>query len=150
MKKIKAIVVLLIVVGMFAISAEAQSVTVKSVSSGTYENGRFTPSTSGFEGEYLINEAKGEVTITKVKRNDREGKMDKGYSFEITNVVISDGLSGFLVSRDKKRQKIVTAVREAELGAFDVLIVGEDFYEYCRAANGKFYLEYGDVDNAGK
>ncbi|MDP8299326.1 MAG: hypothetical protein P9L88_05440 [Candidatus Tantalella remota] len=150
MKKISLIIVCLVVVVLFALAAEAQLVTAKSVSSGTYENGRFSPGTSGFEGKYLVNEAKGEVTIEKVIRNDREGKIDKGYSFEITNIVVSDGLSGFLVSRDKKRQKIITAVREAELGAFDVLIIGEDFYEYSRAANGKFYLEYGDVDNSGK
>jgi len=141
-------VILLTVIAVFftvSTAAHALTVTAKSVSSGIYEDGKFSPGDSGFEAEYMIDEAGGEVRLVKIISNDREGRIEAGASYEITNIVVSKGISALSVSRNKKGQKIVTAVREAGIAAFEVLIIGEDFYELSRAANGKFYLEYGDV-----
>jgi hypothetical protein len=130
--------------------ADAAVVEVRSISSGVYENGKFNPSDGSFQGKYSIDEQNGTIKIIEVTENNREGRLEAGGIYDITNVVISEGLSALLVSRDKKGQKIITGIREADLGATDLLILGEDFYEYCRAANGKFYLEYGEVRGPGR
>ena len=126
-------------------AAFALEVKTKSISAGHYEDGVFTPTVSGFEAVYDINEPREVIVLKKIISNDREGKITKGAQYDITNIVISEGLSSFLVSRDKKGQRIYTATREMELDSAETLIIGEDFYEYSRAANGKFYLEYGEV-----
>jgi hypothetical protein len=76
-------------------------------------------------------------------RTDPQDEEDVEY--EITNIVMSEGLSGLLVSRSKKGEKIVTAIRDIGLGSTETIIIGETFYEFCRAANGKFYLESGEI-----
>ena len=142
MKKIAAFVIVMV---LSATVVSAEVVTVRSESSGTCEDGVFTPGTSSFEARYIIDEVDGEVILSRIIKNDREGRIEEGIEYEITNMVVSEGLSSLLVSRDKKGQKIITAVREGELGASEMLILGSTFYEYCKAANGKFYLEYGKV-----
>ena len=145
MRKVITCLVLIALGVALSTAAYALTVNAKSVSSGTYEDGKFSPGDSGFEAEYRIDEAAGEVRLIKIISNDREGRIEEGASYEITNSVVSKGISALSVSRNKKGQNIVTAVREAGIDAFEVLVIGGDFYELSRAANGKFYLEYGDV-----
>ena len=148
----KVVLILTVIGAIVFISGDvfALTVTATSVSSGTYEDGEFTPGASGFTARYIIDEEGGAVRLEKIIENDREGRADEGVVYDITNVVVSEGLSALLVSRDKKGQKIITAVREADLGASETIIIGDDFYEYCRAANGKFYLEYGKVSRSDR
>ena len=127
------------------VSAYALTVNARSTSSGVYEDGVFTQKSDGFEAVYIVDEAKGEITLRKIIEDNREGKAEEGVSYEITNAMISEGPSALLVSRDKKGQKIFTAVREVDLGASETLMIGRDFYQFLRAENGKFYLEYGKV-----
>lgn len=138
----------ILIVMMFAsisLNAYALIVETKSVSSGTYEDGVFTPSDSGFKGKYTIDEDLKKVTLVEVIENNREGRIEKDMWYEITNISVSEGLSALLVAKNKKGQKIVTAVREGSLGASELIMIGENFYQYLKAANGKFYLEYGKV-----
>ncbi len=143
----KSIVMFAVVLAVFSCAAVSygQEVTARSLSSGIYEDGEFSRSQDGFEAKYFIDEAAGTVTLERITANNREGKMSEGAVYDITNIMVSEGLSALVVSRHKKGQRIITAVREAGLGAFETLIIGADFYEYCRAANGRFYLEYGEV-----
>lgn len=145
MKKISCLIVVLIFVAAFAIDSEALTVTTRAISGGTYEDGKFSHSSDSFEARYIIDEIEGTVRLDRIIENNREGKMQEGAEYDVTNISVSEGISALLVSRNKKGQKIITAVREADLGVSEILIIGEDFYEYCRAANGKFYLEYGEV-----
>ncbi|MBD3379931.1 MAG: hypothetical protein GF408_05655 [Candidatus Omnitrophica bacterium] len=142
----KIVVLTLVLVGLFSANAHALAVTARSVSAGTYEDGEFDAGNSGFAAEYIIDEADGKVILDRIIMNDREGKIEEGAVYEITNAMVSEGLSALMVSRNKKGQKIVTAVREGSMGASEILLIGEDFYQFCRAFNGKFYLEYGEVE----
>jgi len=126
-------------------SAYALTVNTSSTSSGVYEDGIFKPKDDGFEAVYVIDEEKGEIILYRILENNREGKSEEGVSYEITNSMRSEGPSALLVSREKKGQKIFTAVREGSLGASETIMIGKDFYQFLRAENGKFYLEYGKV-----
>jgi len=150
MKKVFITVVSIAIFLTSACAAHAFTVTATSTSSGNYEDGQFTPSGSGFRARYVIDEREGTITLTKIIENDREGRFSEGDSYEIVNVLESQGPSALLVARDKKGQKIFTAVREGYMGSFETLIIGEDFYEYSNAANGRFYLEDGDVTRTGR
>ena len=120
-------------------------VTAKATSAGVYEDGEFVQTNDGFEAQYVIDTEDESITLDKIISNNREGKIEAGLVYDITNTVLSEGISALLVSRNKKGQKIYTAVREGTLGASEVLVIGKDFYQFCRAENGKFYLEYGEV-----
>jgi hypothetical protein len=150
MRKIAFIFMLIVAAGLNAACAFASIVTATSVSSAVYEDGEFTPSDSGFTAKYDIDEEDGVIRLEKIIENNREGRIEEGASYEITNVVVSEGISALLVSKKKKGQKIITAVREADLGASEIIVFGDDFYEYCCASNGKFYLEYGKVSRGLK
>lgn len=145
MRRIFLGLVIVMCFGMLTASAGAQVVTLETVSSGSYEDGVFAPRNDFFKARYVIDEEKREITISKILENNREGKIEEGDSYEITNIAVSEGPSALLFSRSKKGQKIYTGVREAGLGDSETIIIGRDFYEFCRAANGKFYLEYGKV-----
>ena len=123
----------------------ARTVILKSVSSGEYEDGKYSERRDSFEGEYSINDQLRTVELKKIITNDRQGKLNEGARYDITHTALSEGLSSFFFSKNKKGQKIITAVRDVELDVLEILIIGEDFYEYCQTANGKFYLEYGKV-----
>ncbi len=130
-----------------SVAVVSHAVTVEAVSekSGVYENGNFRQGQDSFRGIYHINEEEGRIRLREVISSDREGRVEEGISYEITNVMISGGLSALTVSPERKRQKIYTAVREGHLGAFEILVMGEDFYEYLNSSGAKFYLESGSL-----
>ncbi|MDD5488907.1 MAG: hypothetical protein PHH49_08135 [Candidatus Omnitrophica bacterium] len=145
-------VVTIVAVAAFVLflNAYAGALVLKSISSGEYEDGMFTERDDMYEAEALVNEADGNVVITDVINSTREGRPEDGIEYDITNVMESKGLSAITVSKDKKGQKIITAVRESDLGSSETLILGEDFYEFSKAVNGRFYLEYGSVSGGRK
>ncbi len=145
MKNIKMLGMCFVAICLIAFNAEAKMVTVASVSSGTYENGKFTPGTGGYSAVYDIDEHAEQIRLDKVIRNNREGREEPTVVYDITNVLVGEGFSALTVSKDKKGQRIFTAVREDAMGMFETLIIGGTSYEYCRAYGGKFYLEYGEV-----
>jgi len=121
------------------------TVTVRSLASGIYEDGEYSSANDDFEGQYTIDEDKRTITLDSVVKSTREGKTELGAEYDISNMVQGEGFSALVVSRNKMGQKIYTGVREGDLGASEILVIGETFYEFCRAENGVFYLEYGDV-----
>lgn len=53
--------------------------------------------------------------------------------------------NAFLVSKDKKGQKIITAVGVPGLLATEMIQIGDDFYYYCKAIGGVLYISYGTI-----
>ncbi|HPN73403.1 MAG TPA: hypothetical protein PKZ41_05335 [Candidatus Omnitrophota bacterium] len=143
-KKIRVMTVLVCVFSA-AFTASAMNVEVTSEKSGVYEGGEFTPREDSFQGIYSIRENENRIVLEKVIHSDREGRIEDGLSYEIINSMKSEGLSAFTVSPARKGQKIYTAVREGYLGDIEVLVIGENFYEYSIVLGGTFYLESGTV-----
>jgi len=145
MKKVLYVFAAVLVLFVYSVDVHGEMVTLKCVSSGVYEGGKFTPGEDKYEARYIIDEDAGVVKEEKVMQSDREGRIAQDSSYEITNTLMSEGLSGLMVDLKRKGQKIITAVRDEDVGSTEIIIIGEDFYEYCRAANGKLYLESGEV-----
>lgn len=127
------------------VPGSAREVILRSVSGGTYYGGRLTPGSVEFEARYHLDEDKGEIKRKNVIRDEREGRTESDVSYEIVSVTHSGGLSAFTVPMERKGQKIFVAVREGHLGAVEILMLGDDFYEYTRTAGGKIYIESGSA-----
>jgi len=145
MIKSKSLAGLILFAFMIVPDASGREVILNAVSGGIYENGVFSQNGNKYKAECVINKVQGTIVVGKVIVSDREGRQDEGASYEIINSLESSGFSELMVSREKKGQEIFTGVRDVAVGTTEILIVGKDFYEYCRAANGKFYLESGEV-----
>ena len=91
-----------------------------------------------------------EIVIDKIISSDREGRPVSGSVFEIANIIKGKGLSELLISRNKMGQQIITGICDDIPGITDIIIIGEDFYEFSRASDGKFYLESGSVSGEKK
>lgn len=148
----KKIMIFLAVLVLFCAVNEsyARTVTLKATASGTYEKGVFTPTSDKYEAVYTIDEAGDRVILDKVMTSTREGRTQEGMTYDINNDTEGRGLSDFQVSRQKKGQNIVTASQDVDVMSTEVIIIGDDFYEFCRASNGKFYLESGVVSGETK
>jgi len=145
MRRSILIIILIFAYGVISQYAYGETVTLKAVSSGIYEDGEFVPTSDRFEAKYVVNKEAGVIKTKEVIHSDREGRIEEDEPYEIVDTVLSGGLSGLTVSGKRKGQEIITGVRDVGLGAAEIIIVGKDFYEYCRAANGKIYLESGEV-----
>ncbi len=142
---VRTLMVVLFVLTL-AVSASAMTVEVTSESSGVYESGKFTPREDSFQGVYSVRETENRIVLEKVISSDREGRVEEGISYEIVNAMMSEGLSAFTVSPERKGQKIYTAVCEGYLGDMEILVIGENFYEYSSVSGGTFYLESGRAE----
>lgn len=127
----------------FSVTGYAMTVELISENGGVYEAGRFTPGGSGFHGVFSIRENENRIVLEEVIFSDREGREETGVSYEMVNYMRGDGFSALMVSPERKGQKIYTATREGHLGSVEILVIGEDFYEYSKMSAGKFYLESG-------
>jgi len=150
MKMVVLIFTVLFACGVVSQYAYCETVTLRSVASGIYEDGEFTSTNDRFEARCVVDKKDGLIKIEKVIYSDREGKLDEDEPYEIVDAVLSGGMSALTVSRKKKGQEIIAGVRDVGLGAAEIIIIGKDFYEYCRAANGKMYLESGEIEHSGQ
>ncbi|MFA6636227.1 MAG: hypothetical protein WCV56_03845 [Candidatus Omnitrophota bacterium] len=145
---VKTVKVLALALGILAVSSAAEATTVELISEGggVYEDGKFTSGGDLFHGVYSVREDDNRIVLEEVISSDREGRVEEGLSYEMVNSMKGEGFSTITVSAERKGQKIYTAVREGHLGSFEVLVVGEDFYEYSNVSAGRFYLESGRVE----
>jgi hypothetical protein len=145
---VKAAKILAVALGIFAVSSAAEATMVELISEGggVYEDGKFTSGGDLFHGVYSIREDENRIVLEKVISSDREGRIEEGLSYEMINSMKGEGFSTITVSAGRKGQKIYTAAREGHLGSFEILVIGEDFYEYSSVSAGRFYLESGRVE----
>ena len=145
MKKYRIVVLMLMFAISFAQMGFSQSIVLEAKSGGVYEDGEFTSSGVKYKAFFVIDRERNKVILNKIIKSDREGRLDEDVIYDITSASIGEGISALTISRDKKGQEIITAVREGDLGSSEIYIIGRDFYQYCKGANAKFYLEYGSV-----
>jgi hypothetical protein len=146
MRKTAVGIITVFLVCAFACAACAVTFEAASERSGVYEAGKFSPGGDGFRGVYAIEEENNRIVLEEVISSDREGRIEEGASYEIINTMSSGGFSALTVSPERKGQKIYTAMREGHLGSLEVLVVGEDFYEYSSMSAGRSYLESGRIE----
>lgn len=128
--------------------AEGYTVIATETTRGEYENGRFVSSAPEFAYRFEIDDASGRARLTETTRL-RTGTV-LATPLEYVIVAREDGssLSSVLVSEQRRGQAILTLVGKPGALATEVILLGTDFFEYCKASAGRLYLAAGKARKA--
>lgn len=143
-----AIVVPAVVLGLLG-RAQSEVMIAVETGRGEYEAGKFTPGKPEFSYRFEVDEKAGRAKLTEMNRLANKAIIDVGVEYVI--VASEDGASvssSFLVSERRRSQRILTLVGKPGSLATEVILLGEDFFEYCKVSSGRLYLATGSVRRA--
>ena len=103
-----------------------------------------------YEYYFEVDEESGIVNLVKktlLKKTLLQDNTSIESKVEYLIVSVEDSTlpSSFLRSEEKRNQKIITIVGKPGKFETETIILGEDFFEYCKASSGRFYLAAGTV-----
>jgi len=142
----------LIVVGSVILavahSAEAEVIIATETGRGEYEKGVFTPGKPEFRYRFDVDERAGKARLTEAVRLKNDAVIEDTVEYVITAVADGTAISSILVSEARRNQRILTLVGKPGSLAIEVILLGDDFFEYCKASSGRLYLSTGTVKRA--
>jgi hypothetical protein len=83
-----------------------------------------------------------------VSRLGNNTVIEVGVDYVITATEDGASRSSFLVSEGRRNQRILALVGKPGSLATEVILLGEDFFEYCKATSGRLYMATGTVRRA--
>ena len=130
-------------------NASSEVIHVTETGRGEYEKGVFTAGKAEFRYSFDVDEKAGKAKLTEVVRLKNNEIIQAAVDYVITGVEDSTALSSMLLtSPPRKNQKILTLVGKPGSLATEMILLGEDFFEYCKASAGRLYLATGTVRRA--
>lgn len=130
-------------------NARSEVIHVTETGRGEYEKGVFTAGKAEFRYRFDVDERAGKVKLTEVVRLRNNEIIQTTIDYVIMAVEDTTALSSMLLtSPTRKNQKILTLVGKSGSLATEVILLGEDFFEYCKASAGRLYLATGTVRRA--
>ena len=130
-------------------NALAEVIHATETGRGEYEKGVFTAGRAEFRYRFDVDEKAGKAKQTEVVRLKNNEIIQVAVDYVIMAVEDSAALSNMLLtSPTRKNQKILTLVGKPGSLATEVILLGEDFFEYCKASAGRLYLATGTVRRA--
>jgi hypothetical protein len=134
-------------VGLLPIRNSAYSDVIHATETGRgeYEKGVFTPGRAEFRYRFDIDEKAGKAKLTEIIRLKNNEVIQQTVDYVITAAEDGTSLSSFLSSPARRKQKILTLVGKPGSLATEMILLGEDFFEYCKASAGRLYLATGTV-----
>lgn len=145
---ILAVVAPAVVLGVLG-SAQSEVITAVETARGEYEAGTFTSGEPEFSYRFEVDEKAGRAKLTEVIRLANKAVIDVGVEYVI--VASEDGASAsgtFLLSESRRNQRILTLVGMPGSLATEMVLLGDDFFEYCKASSGRLYVATGTVRRA--
>ena len=115
---------------------------------GEYEKGVFVPGKAEFRYRFDIDEKTGKAKLTELIRLKNNEVIQLGVDYVIIAAEDGTNLSSLLTSPTRRKQKILTLVGKPGSLATEMILIGEDFFEYCKAFAGRLYLATGTVRRA--
>ena len=112
---------------------------------GEWENGIFTPGKPEFRFRFEVDEARARADLTEITRLKNDTVINQPVEYVITGVDEGNNLSSFLVTEARRNQRVLTLVGKPGALATEVILLGENFFEYSKAASGRLYLSTGTV-----
>ncbi len=114
--------------------------------SAKYEGGIFTTGPGKYTYRFEIDESSGIVYLTK--KTDVKNNTSVESKVEYLIVSVADGTSpgSSLTSKKRRNQKTITIFGKPGKVETETIMLGEDFFEYCKATSGRFYLATGTVN----
>lgn len=126
-------------------SVSGQIVIAEETARGEYENGIFTAGKPEFRYRFEIDIKSGKAKLTEITRLETGTLISQDVSYVITAIEDSFASSSFLRSKNKKDEKVLTLVGKPGTLATEVILIGESFFEYCKASSGRLYLATGKI-----
>lgn len=130
-------------------NARSEVIHVTETGRGEYEKGVFTEGKAEFRYRFDVDERAGKAKLTEVVRLRNNEIIQTTIDYVIMAVEDTTALSSMLLTSPTRRnQKILTLVGKSGSLATEVILLGEDFFEYCKASAGRLYLATGTVRRA--
>ena len=135
---------------LFGITSTARSEVIHAAETGRgeYERGVFTPGKPEFRYRFDVDEKTGKAKLTELIRLRNNEIIELALDYVIIAAEDGTNLSSILTSPTRRKQKILTLVGKPGFLATEIILLGEDFFEYCKATSGRFYLATGTVRRA--
>ncbi len=121
-------------------TARSEVILATETERGEYERGMFTRGKPEFRYRFEVDEKAGKAKLTEVIRLKNNEVIELAVDYVITAVEDGTALSSLLTSPSRSNQKILTLVGKPGSLATEVILLGEDFFEYCKASSGRLYL----------
>ena len=129
-------------------NACAEVIHASETGRGEYERGAFTAGKAEFRYRFDVDEKAGKAKLTEIVRLKNNEIIQATVDYVIT-AIDSTSLSSMLLTDPTRRtQKILTLVGKPGSLATEVIMLGEDFFVYCKASAGRLYLATGTVRRA--
>ena len=135
---------------LFGITSTARSEVIHAAETGRgeYERGVFTPGKPEFRYRFDVDEKTGKAKLTEIIRLKNNEIIQLAVDYVIIAAEDGTDLSSLLTSPTRRKQKILTLVGKPGSLATEMILLGEDFFEYCKASSGRLYLATGTVRRA--
>jgi hypothetical protein len=129
-------------------NARSEVIHVTETERGEYEKGVFTPGRAEFRYRFEVDEKTGKAKLTELIRLKNNEIIQPAVDYVIIAAEDGTDLSSLLISPTRRKQKILTLVGKPGSLATEIILLGEDFFEYCKASAGRLYLATGTVRRA--
>ncbi len=149
MKRLALIVFVLFL--SYAGSSYASTVIATETSRSEYENGKLTYSGKGeFKYRFEIDEHGGKAKVAEYTRLKDNSIIEWSSEYSISYIDDGSSLSGSTLMADKKKanQKVICLIGNPGTLATELIMIGENYFEYCKASSGRFYLATGVVQKS--
>ena len=113
-----------------------------------YENGTFVRGKPEFSYRFEIDRKSGRAKLTEVTRLKNNSVVQLAVDYVVTATEDQTTLSSLLVSENRRNQTIITLVGKPGNLATEVILLGDTFFEYCKASSGRLYLATGTARKA--
>jgi len=136
-------VVVLLLIGTAVETSAQQVVIATETARGEYENGVYTVGRPEFRFRFEIDEAGKTARLTEIVRLRNGTIIDAGTEYAIT--AVDDGSNVFAISEKRLGQRAFTLVGKPGTLATEMIVIGEAYFLYSKAASGRLYLASGTV-----
>lgn len=141
--------IVLVVVGysllLFPHMVKGEVVIATETARGEWENGVLTPSKPEFRFRFEVDEEHATAKLTELTRLKNDSVIDQPVEYLIAGVDEGNNLSSFLTTEVRRNQRVLTLLGKPGALATEIILLGENFFEYCKAASGRLYLSTGTV-----
>ena len=138
----------ILLISLLSPEAFAYTVFGTETKRGEYEAGRHVPDGDGhgqFRYRFEVDEDAGKAKLTETVRLGNNSIIDTSVEYVIGSEADASAFSSLLASPDRRKQRVLILVGKPGSKAVELVILGEDFFEYCKASSSRFYLATGIV-----
>jgi hypothetical protein len=144
------LVLLLASVGFFPNIGMAYTVVAIETNRAEYEAGQYVKDDPGGKGQFVhrfeVDEEKGRARLTELTRISNGTLIEQPVDYFIVSMEVgSQTPAPWLLNANRRGQKILTLIGKPGSLATETILLGEDFFEYCKATSGRFYLATGVI-----